>query len=664
MQEPELTKRRIVSLIDMDCFYVQCEQRLSPETWDKPCAVAQYNNWTGGGLIAVNYHARPFGVKRGMRSVEAKKCCPDLHIFTVPERNGKADLTRYREASGEVFDAITDCINKLEGELGKRGLIILERASIDEAFIELSDYISAKPLELPKDSNLLESFNTKVVFNGLSLEDWLQSIQKEDGSIEDSQLRLIIGTHLMGNIRKHIFEKTQFRCSAGISHNKMLAKLACGVNKPNAQTILPLESVSSYFQNIPISQVRSLGGQFGEGIQNSLNIQTMGQLQQVDKDTLMKHFDPETAEWLHCYSQGYDYSKVTKRSLASSIGCSKNFPGHLVLATMEDIEHWVKVLCEEAYDRIESDRELNKRVAQQLVVGHNSSSGQHTKALNITLDGEKYPLPEQLTKMIIKAVFEGYDAKANPLSNLSINVTKFEAQKLVETFPTIRNYFSKVDRSVSKVSDTASSVEPTATSDTKDETVIENAVETNEDQEDKKEVDENEKDSEEIDKAKDPKANENVEKEKEYCSCDCKKSETDTSSEKESQDGTNSVANEEQTKTAEKPSEAGEGSSTYEDLPPERMKQLKNSFFYQKALELYDNQNDSDSDLVDYPDDWEEDEELLENERKSSNVADDISDDIEDILLEIDNNSLRYESSDEEDDQERKKKRARIEPDE
>ncbi|KAH9405107.1 hypothetical protein TYRP_000944 [Tyrophagus putrescentiae] len=610
MQEPELTKRRIVSLIDMDCFYVQCEQRLSPETWDKPCAVAQYNNWTGGGLIAVNYQARPFGVKRGMRSVEAKKCCPDLHIFTVPERNGKADLTRYREASGEVFDAITDCINKLEGELGKRGLIILERASIDEAFIELSDYISAKPLELPKDSNLLESFNTKVVFNGLSLEDWLQSIQKEDGSIEDSQL------------------------------------------------------LSSYFQNIPISQVRSLGGQFGEGIQNSLNIQTMGQLQQVDKDTLMKHFDPETAEWLHCYSQGYDYSKVTKRSLASSIGCSKNFPGHLVLATMEDIEHWVKVLCEEAYDRIESDRELNKRVAQQLVVGHNSSSGQHTKALNITLDGEKYPLPEQLTKMIIKAVFEGYDAKANPLSNLSINVTKFEAQKLVETFPTIRNYFSKIDRSVSKVSDTASSVEPTATSDTKDETVIENAVETNEDQEDKKEVDQNEKDTEEIDKAEDPKANENVEKEKEYCSCDCKKSETETSSEKESQDGTNSVANEEQTETADKPSEAGEGSSTYEDLPPERMKQLKNSFFYQKALELYDNQNDSDSDLVDYPDDWEEDEELLENERKSSNVADDISDDIEDILLEIDNNSLRYESSDEEDDQERKKKRARIEPDE
>mgnify|MGYP002714355478 FL=1 len=38
---------RIIALIDMDCFYVQCEQRLEPDKWLKPCAVAQYNNWKG-----------------------------------------------------------------------------------------------------------------------------------------------------------------------------------------------------------------------------------------------------------------------------------------------------------------------------------------------------------------------------------------------------------------------------------------------------------------------------------------------------------------------------------------------------------------------------------------------------------------------------------------
>lgn len=40
---------RVVALVDMDCFYVQVEQRLKPETRGLPCAVVQYKKWRGGG---------------------------------------------------------------------------------------------------------------------------------------------------------------------------------------------------------------------------------------------------------------------------------------------------------------------------------------------------------------------------------------------------------------------------------------------------------------------------------------------------------------------------------------------------------------------------------------------------------------------------------------
>ncbi len=40
---------RIISLIDMDCFYAQVEQRDKPELWEKPVAVVQYNDWQQGG---------------------------------------------------------------------------------------------------------------------------------------------------------------------------------------------------------------------------------------------------------------------------------------------------------------------------------------------------------------------------------------------------------------------------------------------------------------------------------------------------------------------------------------------------------------------------------------------------------------------------------------
>lgn len=41
-------------LIDMDCFYVQVEQQLAPETRKLPCAVVQYNNASHGGRYGRN----------------------------------------------------------------------------------------------------------------------------------------------------------------------------------------------------------------------------------------------------------------------------------------------------------------------------------------------------------------------------------------------------------------------------------------------------------------------------------------------------------------------------------------------------------------------------------------------------------------------------------
>lgn len=46
---------RIIVLVDMDCFYVQVEQKLCPEYYNKPCAVVQYNTWKGGGYVILQF---------------------------------------------------------------------------------------------------------------------------------------------------------------------------------------------------------------------------------------------------------------------------------------------------------------------------------------------------------------------------------------------------------------------------------------------------------------------------------------------------------------------------------------------------------------------------------------------------------------------------------
>jgi DNA polymerase eta len=72
-------------LIDFDAFYAQCETvrlELSPTI---PLAVQQWN-----AIIALNYPARDFGLKRGASVEEARRLCPEFMLQHVATwREGK-----------------------------------------------------------------------------------------------------------------------------------------------------------------------------------------------------------------------------------------------------------------------------------------------------------------------------------------------------------------------------------------------------------------------------------------------------------------------------------------------------------------------------------------------------------------------------------------------
>ncbi|XP_036724508.1 DNA polymerase eta [Balaenoptera musculus] len=362
---------RVVTLVDMDCFFVQVEQRQNPHLRNKPCAVVQYKSWKGGGIVAVSYEARAFGVTRNMWADDAKKLCPDLLLAQVRETHGKANLTKYREASVEVMEVMSR-------------FAAIERASIDEAYVDLTSAVQERlqklqgqPLSadllpttyiegLPQSLTTAEGTVQKEEMRKQGLLQWLDSLQTDNTTSPD--LQLTVGAVIVEEMRAAIERQTGLQCSAGISHNKVLAKLACGLNKPNRQTLVSHGSVPQLFSQVPISKIRNLGGKLGASVIEILGVEYMGELTQFTESQLQSHFGEKNGSWLYAMCRGIEHEPVRPRQIPKTIGCGKNFPGKTALAAPEQVQWWLLQLAQELEERLIKDRNNNDRVATQLAV--------------------------------------------------------------------------------------------------------------------------------------------------------------------------------------------------------------------------------------------------------------------------------------------------------
>ncbi|GMY35061.1 dna polymerase eta [Fagus crenata] len=359
--KPESSDARIIAHVDMDCFYVQVEQRKQPNLRGLPSAVVQYNSWKGGSLIAVSYEARKYGVKRSMRGDEAKEVCPQIQLVQVPVARGKADLNTYRSAGSEVVSV-----------LARKGRC--ERASIDEVYLDLTDAAETMLAETPPES--LE------VIDEEALKSHVLGLNNEDGSDAKENVRewlcssdadrrdklLACGALIVAELRMHVLKETEFTCSAGIAHNKMLAKLASGMHKPAQQTVVPFFSVKGLLESLPIKKMKQLGGKLGTSLQSDLGVNTVGDLLQFSEEKLQECYGINTGTWLWNIARGISGEEVQGRLLPKSHGSGKTFPGPRALKTIASVQHWLNELCEELSERLGSDLDQNKRIAHTLTL--------------------------------------------------------------------------------------------------------------------------------------------------------------------------------------------------------------------------------------------------------------------------------------------------------
>lgn len=192
--------------LDIDCFYAQVEEIRDPSLRERPLGIQQKNC-----LVTCNYKARSVGVKKLMRVGEAQTLCPDLVLI-----KGE-DLTPYRQMSSRVFEHITRKYPQLN----------VERLGMDENFVDVTRLIEER---MDQDDDALTTVQGCIYPSS--------GIDFVSNCLCGCARRLAVGTHIAKDLRESLFKELGITTCAGIAHNKMLAKLAGALNKPNNQTVV------------------------------------------------------------------------------------------------------------------------------------------------------------------------------------------------------------------------------------------------------------------------------------------------------------------------------------------------------------------------------------------------------------------------------------------
>lgn len=134
-------------------------------------------------------------------------------------------------------------------------------------------------------------------------------------SIDECFLDVTPTQHLFGGpveiakaIKRRMKEKLGLTCSVGIAPNKMLAKLASGMQKPDGLTEIRPEQVKPLLENLPVEKLHGIGERTRIHLER-LGIVTVGELGRFSRERLKREFGIN-GEILHEMGNGIDRSPI------------------------------------------------------------------------------------------------------------------------------------------------------------------------------------------------------------------------------------------------------------------------------------------------------------------------------------------------------------------
>jgi DNA polymerase IV len=257
---------RILFHIDFNSYFATVEQQANPRLRGKPIGVTGGDRTKRTVIGAASIEAKKFGVKTGMALYEAQKLCPQIILV-------KGDSEKYLECTKRFLNILKDYSP------------YLEVFSIDEVFLELPSSVIAR------------SDNDEAIQLGTVPDQDCFALQaRNDGLV-------MMAKEIKQRIRSEIGE--WLRVSIGISYNKLLAKLAGSLQKPDGLIVIPdQKTAQEVLDKVSLDDICGIGYRIKARL-NKMGIFNFKQLRQVPLQILLFEFK-SYGEFLYNSARGID----------------------------------------------------------------------------------------------------------------------------------------------------------------------------------------------------------------------------------------------------------------------------------------------------------------------------------------------------------------------
>jgi DNA polymerase-4 len=197
--------------------------------------------------------------------------------------------------------------------------------------------------------------------------DIIQPLSLDEAYLDVTQnkLGIVSATYVAQEIRRLIREETGLTASAGVSCNKLIAKLASDQNKPDGLCVVKPEQAEAFMATMPVARIHGVGPVTARRM-SALGIHNGEDLKAWPIEALQRHFG-KAAAFYHGAARGLDDRPVRDRETRKSISVEDTFLRDI--GAEEELIAELGKIADRLWTRVESAHAVGKTVTLKIKLG-------------------------------------------------------------------------------------------------------------------------------------------------------------------------------------------------------------------------------------------------------------------------------------------------------